>query len=49
MAPVMIDGNGEGEAMGCDHFWRGRREGGEAAPRCRRRTTQKKSSAAVGI
>jgi hypothetical protein len=29
MTPVMGDGNGEGEAMGCDRFQRGRGGGGE--------------------
>jgi hypothetical protein len=32
MAPVMGDGNWEGEVMGCGYFWRGRGGGGEAAP-----------------
>jgi hypothetical protein len=26
MSPVAADGNGEGEAMGCSHFWWGRGE-----------------------
>jgi hypothetical protein len=39
MTPVTGDGNGEGEVMGCDHFRMGEGEG-EAALRCRRRTTQ---------
>jgi hypothetical protein len=39
MAPVMGDGNGEGEALGCGHFRRGRRGGGEATSRCQRWTT----------
>jgi hypothetical protein len=34
MVSVTGDGNGEGEVMGCNYFWRG---GGEAAPQCRRR------------
>jgi hypothetical protein len=34
MAPVTRDENWEGEAMGCDRFWRGRGGGGEEAPRC---------------
>jgi hypothetical protein len=33
--------NGEGEAMGCDRFQRGRGGGGEAAPRCWRRATHR--------
>jgi hypothetical protein len=33
MVPIG-DGNGEGEAMGCGRFQRGRRGGGEEAPRC---------------
>jgi hypothetical protein len=33
MAPVTGDSNGEGEAMGCGRFWRGRGGGREAAPR----------------
>jgi hypothetical protein len=44
MAPIMGDENGEGEAMGCDHFWRGRGGGGEIAPRCRRRTTHRRAT-----
>jgi hypothetical protein len=40
MVPVTGDGNGEGEAMGCSHFWRGRGAGGEVAPWCQRRMTQ---------
>jgi hypothetical protein len=28
MVPVMGDGNGEGEVMGCGYFQRGRRQGG---------------------
>jgi hypothetical protein len=39
MASVMRDENGEGEAMGCSHFWRERGGGDEAAPLCRRWTT----------
>jgi hypothetical protein len=34
MMPITGDGNGEGEVIGCSHFWRGRGGGGEAAPRC---------------
>jgi hypothetical protein len=30
--------------MGCDHFRRGRRGGGEPTPRCRRRTTRQRST-----
>jgi hypothetical protein len=40
MMLVTEDGNGEGEVMGCNHFSEGKRGGGEAAPWCRRRTTQ---------
>jgi hypothetical protein len=40
IVPVMGDGNGEGEAMECGHFQRGRGGGGEAAPWCGRRTAQ---------
>jgi hypothetical protein len=43
MAPITGDENGEGEAMGCDRFQRGRGGGGEAAPRYRRRTTQQRA------
>jgi hypothetical protein len=32
MVSVTRDENGEGEAMGCDHFQRRRGGGGEAAP-----------------
>jgi hypothetical protein len=39
IAPVMGDGNGEGETIGCNHFQWGTGGGGEMAPRCRRRTT----------
>jgi hypothetical protein len=39
MTQFMRDGNGKGEAMGCDHFQRGRGGGGEATPWCQRRTT----------
>jgi hypothetical protein len=42
MAPVTGYGNGEGEAMMCSYFWRGRGGGGEAAPRCRRQTTHRR-------
>jgi hypothetical protein len=42
MAPVIGDGNREGEAMVCDCFQRERRGGGEATPRCRRRITQRR-------
>jgi hypothetical protein len=34
MMPITGDENGEGEVIGCGHFWRGRGGGGEAAPRC---------------
>jgi hypothetical protein len=34
MASVTGDENGEGEAMRCGRFQRGRGGGGEAAPRC---------------
>jgi hypothetical protein len=40
MTPVTGDGNGEGEAMGYSHYRMGSGGGGEAAPRCPRRTTQ---------
>jgi hypothetical protein len=39
VAPITGGGNREGEAVGCDHFQRGRGGGGEAAPQCRGRTT----------
>jgi hypothetical protein len=40
MVPVIRDRNGEGEAMECSHFQRGRGGGGEAAPQCQRWMTQ---------
>jgi hypothetical protein len=40
MTPVTGDGNGEREAMGCDHFQRESERGGEATLQCRRQTTQ---------
>jgi hypothetical protein len=43
MTPVMGDGNGEGKATGCGHFQRGRGREGEAAPHCRRQTTQRRA------
>jgi hypothetical protein len=43
MTPVTRDENGEGETMGCGHFWRGRGGGGEAAPWYRRQTTQQRA------
>jgi hypothetical protein len=42
MVPVRGDENGEGEAIVCDHCRRGRGGGGEAAPRCRGWTTQRR-------
>jgi hypothetical protein len=45
MAPIKGDGNGEGEAMGCDHFFRGR-GGGEAAPQCAKADDTAKSGIA---
>jgi hypothetical protein len=42
MAQVTGDKNSEGKAMGCNHFLRGRWGGGEAAPRCQRRMTQRR-------
>jgi hypothetical protein len=42
MALVTGDENGEGKAMGCNHFLRGRWEGGKAAPRCQRGMTQRR-------
>jgi hypothetical protein len=47
MTPVMGYGNGEGEAMGCDRFQRGRGGGGEVAPRCQRQMTQQ--NVATGV
>jgi hypothetical protein len=44
MTPVTGDGNGEGETMGCDNCRRGRGGGGEAAPRCRGRMTQRRAA-----
>jgi hypothetical protein len=41
MALVTGDENREGEAMVCVRFWRG---GGEVAPRCRRRMTQRRAA-----
>jgi hypothetical protein len=43
MASVTGDGNREGKAMGYDRFHRGREGGGEAAPRCQRRTAQQRA------
>jgi hypothetical protein len=43
MTLVTGDGNGEGEVMGSGHFQRRRGGGGEAAPRCRRWTTQRRA------
>jgi hypothetical protein len=48
MTPITRDENGEGEAMGCDRFQRGRGGGGEATPRCRRQTTQRKAVRRLG-
>jgi hypothetical protein len=31
MVPIMGDGNGEGDVIGCDRFRRGRGRGGKAA------------------
>jgi hypothetical protein len=42
ITPVMGDGNGEGEAIGCIRFHRGRWGGGKEAPRCRRRMAQRR-------
>jgi hypothetical protein len=42
ITPIMEDGNGEGEAMRCIRFHRGRGGGGKEAPRCRRRMTQQR-------
>jgi hypothetical protein len=42
MAPIIEDGNREREAMGCSHFRRGRRGGGEATPWCRWQTTKQR-------
>jgi hypothetical protein len=36
MTLVMGDGNREGEAIGCNCFWRGGGGGGEVAAWCRR-------------
>jgi hypothetical protein len=47
MMPVMGDGNGEGEAKGCNCFRRGR-GGGEATRWCQTRMTQGRARAAVG-
>jgi hypothetical protein len=38
----------EGEALGCGRFHRGRGGGGEAAPRCQRRMTQRRAVRRLG-
>jgi hypothetical protein len=40
MTLVTGDGNGEEEAMGCNHFQRGRERGGEAASGWRSKMTK---------
>jgi hypothetical protein len=42
ITPVTGVGNRERLVMGCSYVWRGRRGGGEAAPRCQRRMTQRR-------
>jgi hypothetical protein len=42
MTPVRGDQNSEGRAMGCGRFQSERGGGGKAAPRCQRRTTQRR-------
>jgi hypothetical protein len=44
MSPVTRDGNGEGEVIGCGHFWKVRGGGGEAASRCRWRMTKQRAA-----
>jgi hypothetical protein len=48
MASDTKDGNGEGEAMGSGHFWRGRGRGGEAAPQCQRWMMQRRAARRPG-
>jgi hypothetical protein len=44
MTSVMGDGNGEGDAIWCGRFWRGRGGGGETTPWCQRRMTQQRAA-----
>jgi hypothetical protein len=48
MVPVMRYENREGEVLRCYRFRMGRGEGGEAAPRCQMRTTQRRAEQRPG-
>jgi hypothetical protein len=44
MTLITGDENGEGDAMGCDRFQRGRGGCGEEAPRCWRQVTHQRAT-----